>query len=134
MTGCLAVVMAAISGDLARTPSERTASARHSRYDADETLRKIEHAARRHGYTVFARVAMPADAPPANRPVVLVLGTPEGVTPVVVDERAASIEAPLALTIVPAGDGRAQVHVPEPAAPWTAALTPLAPLVEQALA
>ena len=85
MTGCLAVVLAAVGGELVRPAAERMATVRQSRYDADETLRKIERAAHGHGYTIFARVSAP-EAETATRSYALVLGVDEGVTPVVVDE------------------------------------------------
>ncbi|MCM5682017.1 hypothetical protein M8A51_21015 [Schlegelella sp. S2-27] len=133
MTGGLAVVMAAVSGDLVREPSTSGSTARYSQYDADETLRKLETAARGHGYTIFARLAATSAAAEAGRSMALVLGVPEGGTPVMVDEAAASIEVPLALTIVARPDGRTEVRVPgEPGLPISG-LVPLSRLVDSAL-
>ena len=133
MTGCMAVVMAAVSGDLVRELSEDDVTARYSQYDADETLRKLETAARGHGYTVFARVAAPAGEANQGRSMALVLGVPEGGTPVMVDEARASIAAPLALTIVTRADGRTEVRVPGGPEVPIAGLVPLDSLVDSAL-
>lgn len=141
MTGCLAVVLAAVSGELVRPAAERVVTTRQSRYDADETLRKIERAARGHGYTIFARVSAP-ETGSALRSLALVLGVDEGVTPVVVDEAGASIDAPLSLTIVALDNGRTEVRLPERAAwpgregggPPLPGLVPLVSVVDAALA
>ncbi|HWP18842.1 MAG TPA: hypothetical protein VNO84_06920 [Burkholderiaceae bacterium] len=112
LTGCLAVVMAAVSAEFARAQIERQLTARHSRYSAGETLRKLESAARGSGYTVFAKVAAPAQEVPDST--ALVLALPEGLTPVVVDEQDRCIDAPLAIVVVPLPDGQAEVRFPDP--------------------
>ena len=141
MNGCLAVVLAAVGGELVRPAAERMMTVRQSRYDADETLRKIERAAHGHGYTIFARVSAP-EAEAAARSYALVLGVDEGVTPVVVDEAGNSIDAPLALTIVSWNNGRTEVRLAEHAN-WpdredgdasSPRLAPLASVVDAALA
>ncbi|AKJ29586.1 hypothetical protein [Caldimonas brevitalea] len=139
MTGCLAVVMAAVNADFARRPSERPQTAKHSKYDADETLRKIESAATGSGYAVFARVSAPGAGAPGST--ALVLGLREGVTPVLVGESGASIDAPLSLVIVPLADGRSEVRFLDPGrypAPASdealAGLVPLGAMLDTALA
>lgn len=138
LTGCLAVVMAAVSAEFARAHVERPSSARHSPYGPGETLRKLEAAARGCGYSVLAKVSAPAGA--ASEGAALVLGLPEGVTPVLVDEQARRIDAPLALVVVALPDGRAEVRFREPpAAEAVEALGPeaadrLAAVIDTALA
>ncbi|WKB53524.1 hypothetical protein [Eleftheria terrae] len=110
MTGCVAVVMAAVSAELAGAKSLRPLAAIESKYGTSETLRKIESAAEGRGYTVFARVAGRGPAGEALPSTALVLGSVDGVTPVLVDESGRSIDAPLSLLIVGLPDGRTEVR------------------------
>lgn len=116
MTGCVAVVMAAMGSNLARAKPEQThdRTGRHalvSPYDVEETVSKIEAAASSHGLVVFAKRACgePCQA-------TLVLGFSGGVTPVLMGEHATDIELPLQIDVVKAVDGRTEVRFHEP---WT---------------
>lgn len=135
LTGCLAVVMAAVSSELARAQLDRPSSGRLSRYSPDETLRKLESAARGSGYSVLAKVDAPART--AATGTALVLGLPEGLTPVVVDEQRHRLDAPLALVVLPRPDGRAEVRMgtaDAPPAGLPEAADRLAQVVDRALA
>ncbi|MCW7539836.1 hypothetical protein OOT46_18535 [Aquabacterium sp. A7-Y] len=112
MTGCVAVVMAAVSADLSHPKPERLLAAVHSKYSADETLRKLESVAQGQGYTVFARVDAGRGGTGFLHSTALVLGSREGITPVRVDETGHAVDAPLSLVIVTLPDGRIEVRFP----------------------
>lgn len=143
MTGCVAVVMAAMGSNLARAKPEQTID-RHGRhalvspFDVEETVSKIEAAASSHGLVVFAKRAQHGQAPAT-----LVLGLSGGVTPVMMGERGSEIELPLQIDVVRAADGRTEVRFHEPwgwaedvEAPPDAlrAIGPLPDLLQSALA
>ncbi|GIX25170.1 MULTISPECIES: hypothetical protein [Caldimonas] len=118
MTGCVAVVMAALSSPLARGKTEDAVDrpGRHalvSPYDVDETVSKIEAAASSHGLVVFAK-RIPPECPGAT----LVLGLSGGVTPVVMDDGSREIELPWQIDVVRASDGRTEVRFHDPW-PWS---------------
>ena len=122
MTGCVAVVVAAIggAGALAEDAGLRATS---SRYDVTETMERIEACARQHGLSVFARMAEPAAAPrtvsEAARvnDAVIVFASGAGGTPVLM--RTANGRPDLALMLyVRAGpSGGVQVLIPN--ADWS---------------
>ena len=99
MTGCAAVVMAALTTSPARSRTladdeserQRGRSALLSPYDVTETVCKIEAAAAAHGLKLFARVDQRASA------ATLVLASSDGVTPVMQGAGAAAIVAQLGL-------------------------------------
>lgn len=112
MTGCVAVVMAALTTSPARARStdadvdaerQKGRAALTSPYDVDETVCKIEAAAAAHGLRLFARVAQPASA------ATLVLASAEGVTPVLQGGPQAAIELPLEVVVQRTEDGRTEV-------------------------
>ena len=61
MTGCVAVVLAAVGGTRV-VAAERSLQSTNSRYGVVETVERIEACARQHGLGVFARMAEPASA------------------------------------------------------------------------
>ncbi|MFN3416172.1 MAG: hypothetical protein ACK4ZD_07635 [Caldimonas sp.] len=126
MTGCVAVVMAALSSPLARGKTEEAVerSGRHalvSPYDVKETVSKIEAAAASHGLVVFAK-RIPEEQPEAT----LVLGLSGGVTPVVMDDGSREIELPLQIDVVRGPDGRTEVRFHDPW-PWSEAVADAPP-------
>jgi uncharacterized protein (DUF302 family) len=144
MTGCVAVVMAAMGSNLARAKPEQAPdrTGRHalvSPYGVEETVSKIEAAASSHGLVVFAKRASGE-----QRQATLVLGFSGGVTPVMMGEHATDIELPLQIDVVRGADGRTEVRFHEPwmwsgdgadAAPdELKAIQPLPALLQSALA
>jgi uncharacterized protein (DUF302 family) len=144
MTGCVAVVMAAMGSNLARAKPEQAPDrpGRHalvSPYGVEETVSKIEAAASSHGLVVFAKRASGE-----QRQATLVLGFSGGVTPVMMGEHATDIELPLQIDVVRGADGRTEVRFHEPwmwsgdgadAAPDELnAIQPLPALLQSALA
>jgi uncharacterized protein (DUF302 family) len=146
MTGCVAIVMAALTSSPARARPEleelrmRTRSALSSPYDVAETVCKIEEAAHARGWLVFAKVQPNEwDTPSAT----IVLASPEGVTPVLQGEPATGLELPLRIEVTRTQDGRTQVSyhdmqrderradMPESA---IQSLAPLSEVLEAALA
>lgn len=112
MTGCVAIVMAALTTSPARAKPEleelrmRTRSALSSPYDVAETVCKIEEAALARGWLIFAKVQPREwDTPSAT----LVLASSDGVTPVMQGEPAAGLELPLRIEVTRTQDGRTQV-------------------------
>ncbi len=104
MTGSLAVVMAALIP--LRESSLGTSSGgirmlKHSRYDVDETVARIEIAARGEGLSVLARLG--------GERSVIVLASSIGGTLVVMDEPDSAPAVPLGLVI--RGDGRGGADV-----------------------
>lgn len=144
MTGCVAVVMAAMGSNLARAKPEQTMD-RHGRhalvspYDVEETVSKIEAAAASHGLVVFVKRAAHGGQTQAT----LVLGLSGGVTPVMMGGHGSEIELPLQIDVVRAADGRTEVRFHEPWA-WSEdveaapdalkAIGPLPDLLQTALA
>lgn len=111
MTGCVAVVMAALGGRDA-TAEDRHAVARSSRYSLHETVQRLEACAPRHGLSVFARVEPPATRPglpPGDRVTLIVFESAQGGTPVLMDGPASPPRAPLALWVRSRADGSTQV-------------------------
>lgn len=60
MTGCIAVVAAAMASARPVSANERHVTARSSRYDVAETIERIEARAKVHGLSLFARLKPPA--------------------------------------------------------------------------
>jgi hypothetical protein len=89
MTGSFAVVMAALSPTLDRMGSKRVL--RQSPYDMNETLQRIEDAARHQGLSVLAEVD-------GSQPVI-VLGSSIGGTPVVMDRADSRPDVPLSVRV-----------------------------------
>ena len=116
MTGCAAVVMAALTTSPARSRTladdeserQRGRSAVLSPYDVTETVCKIEAAAAAHGLKLFARVDQRASA------ATLVLASSDGVTPVMQGAGAAAIALPLRVEVARLDDGRTEVVFLDP--------------------
>lgn len=125
MTGCMALVLLIAQQAPTRMQREADASRRSaikllSPYPMDETIRKIESAARTHGLPVLAIVepqTTPADLPHSlMQPTqVLVLGDSSKTTPVVQTEADQMIELPLQVWVAERADGQTQVTVHDPA-------------------
>ena len=145
MTGCVAIVMAALSSHPARAkPLQdeqrmRSRSALSSPYGVAETVCKIEEAAHARGWQVFAKFEPRGGVPGAT----LVLASPDGVTPVFQDEPASGLELPLRIEVTRMQDGHTEVsfhdmrrderRVDMPAAAIES-LAPLPEVLEAALA
>ena len=106
MTGSLAVVMAAMIPLRGASETERGHAMRllrHSRFSVDETLQRIQFAARERGLSVLAMVP---GAPP-----VLVLASSIGGTLAVMRHADSHPAMPMSMMVRAAGDGGADVLV-----------------------
>jgi hypothetical protein len=106
MTGSLAVVMMALMPGRFAASEERPRSskvARPSPYSVDETVQRIEAAARGDGLSVLVRLD-------GARPVI-VLASSVGGTPVVLDENGARPDMPLALQVRAGAGGGSEVLI-----------------------
>lgn len=106
MTGSLAVVMAALIPLRDVSDSERSnlmRLLRHSRFGVNETVLRIEDAARQHGLSVLARID-------GSRPVI-VLASSVGGTLVVMDGATSALDVPLSLMVRAGPAGGADVLV-----------------------
>lgn len=104
MTGSFAVVMAALVPLRDAGAEERFGAMRklgHSRFDATETMLRIEAAARDQGLDVLARVN--------GTDLVIVLASSVGGTPVVMEEADSQPAVPLSLIVRAGSDGGADV-------------------------
>ena len=106
MSGSVAVVMAAVlpmrnaTASLAETLG---GSLRHSRFSVNETVKRIEETALRHGLTVLARTDR-------DRPVI-VLASSAGGTLVVMNEGNPQPDVPLSVQVRESQDGGADVWI-----------------------
>ncbi|MEF7615116.1 hypothetical protein V4F39_14440 [Aquincola sp. MAHUQ-54] len=137
MTGCAAVLVATMAGPDA-PDDERSAQARDSRYGLRETVERLSASAQRHGLSVLAQVAAPRRIGGAGESLLIVFASAEGGTPVVMAERGAAPQAPLAVVVRADALGAAQVDLPS--ADWDGLpdgvvreLTALPQLVDDAL-
>lgn len=106
MTGSLAVVMAAMIPLRGASEAERNQTMRllrHSRFTVNETLQRIEVAARDRGLSVLAMVP--------GSPPVLVLASSIGGTLAVMNEANSRPSMPLSLMVSEASDGGADVLI-----------------------
>ncbi len=106
MTGSLAVVMAALVPMRDLPDSERgnlLRVLRHSRFGVNETVLRIEDAARQHGLSVLARMD-------GSRPVI-VLASSVGGTLVVMDGATSALDVPLSVMVRAGVAGGADVLV-----------------------
>jgi hypothetical protein len=110
MTGSLAVVMAALVTARGTVDDERQQNTRrvvrHSRYGVDETVLRIEAAARQAGQGVIARVE--------GESLVIVLASSIGGTPVLMAAEGGRPDVPLAVQVRSAADGGADVLLASP--------------------
>lgn len=126
MTGCMALVLLAAQQAPARQQRVDADSTRRgllkltSKYNLDETISKIENAARQRGLPVLAIVAPRqsaldnSDKPASTQ--VLVLGDEGGTTPVVQSTGDQGIELPLKVVVAQQPDGSTAVEISDPAA------------------
>ncbi|MGE5118047.1 MAG: hypothetical protein ACM3N6_16300 [Betaproteobacteria bacterium] len=134
-TGTVAVVMAALAGPRLATAQPMASYA--SRYGVEQTAQRIEASARRHGLALFTSVSR-ADAG-ARDVLVLVLESPQGGTPVLMEGEGGELrsEVPLRLELSERADGAAEVRHPAAADlpdELAADLASLPELVAEALA
>lgn len=106
MTGSLAVVMAALTPMRDLPDSERSGSMRvlrHSRFDVNETVLRIEQSARLQGLSVLARTG-------GSHPVI-VLASSVGGTLVVMDGATSALDVPLSVMVRAGEQGGADVLI-----------------------
>ncbi len=106
MTGSLAVVMMALMPGRFAAGEERPRSAKASRpspYGVEETVQRIESAARSDGLSVLVRLE-------GARPVI-VLASSVGGTPVVLDDSGARPDMPLAVQVRAGAGGGSEVWI-----------------------
>lgn len=123
MTGCMALVLLAAQQAPARqqrvdADSRRGCLRMQSKYPVDETIRKIESAARSRGLLVLAVVDaardVPGDGVEPTR--VLVLGDRTGTTPVLQDDGSGDgIDLPMRVLVASREDGSTEVTISDPA-------------------
>ncbi len=92
---------------------------RPSKYSVEDTVEKIEAAAKERGLVVFARIDHAGAAQKVGltmRPTVLILiGSPKGGTPVMQAAPSAAIDLPLKALVAQAEDGSTAVTINDPA-------------------
>lgn len=106
MTGSLAVVMAALIPMRDVSDSDRSHSMRvlrHSRFDVNETVQRIEQSARLQGLSVLVRMG-------GSRPVI-VLASSVGGTLVVMDGATSVLDVPLSVMVLAGDQGGADVLI-----------------------
>lgn len=106
MTGSLAVLMAALAPLRDAPENERVGAQRvwrHSRFSVNETVLRIEQAARQHGLAVLARME-------GARPVI-VLASSMGGTLVVMDDANSLLDVPLSVMVRESASGGADVLI-----------------------
>lgn len=108
LTGCMAVVLLA-AHDLQRRL--QPAGSQASRYDLDETLRRLESQARLNGLSIFARLGLDQRADGASTRL-LVLGPSPDATPVIQTSPNAPINLPLTVCVEQQRQGGVLVHLP----------------------
>lgn len=117
MTGCVAVVLAAV-GSTRAVATERSLQSTASRYGVVETVERIEACARQHGLSVFARMAEPGSAsriaPEFTRgeQAVIVFACGQGGTPVLMTSADARPDLALMLYVRDGPGGGAEVLMP----------------------
>lgn len=109
MTGSLAVVMASLCVGRNVLDDERLAGTmrvlRHSPYSVQETMQRIEQAARASGHEVIARIGPQGS--------VIVLASSVGGTPVLMESPDSAPDVPLSVQVRRTPDGGADVLVPQ---------------------
>jgi uncharacterized protein (DUF302 family) len=129
MTGSLAVVMAALLPVRDVSDNDRSSSKRvlrHSRFDVNETVLRIEQSARLHGLSVLARID-------GLRPVI-VLASSVGGTLVVMDGTTSALDVPLSVMVRAGEQGGSDVLITSASAAEPARWLELPPAVADDLA
>ena len=112
MTGCVAVVMAALGGGRDADARDAQSLTRSSRYGVGETLQRIEASAQQHGFTVFARVdAAESRHGAAAQAAVIVFESSRGGTPVMMAGPGAAPELPLTVRVRSSRSGGSEVTI-----------------------
>ena len=92
---------------------------RPSKYSVNETVEKIEAAAKARGLVIFARIDHAGEAQKAAltmKPTMLILiGSPKAGTPVMLAAPGAAIDLPLKAVVAEAADGSTTVTINDPA-------------------
>lgn len=101
MTGCEAVVMSALGGGRGALARERELLSRSSRFRVTETAERIEACARKHGFSVFARLGTNARQRNDDRGDIatIVFESSLGGTPVLMEGPASPPEVPLSVCV-----------------------------------
>ncbi len=102
MTGCMAVVVSAFSSTTLARADARGVVSHASRYSVAETVQRIEASAQRHGLQMFALVNRSAAAKDASEPThwkVVVLGSSEGGTLVLMERPGGQHAVPMSLVV-----------------------------------
>ena len=118
MTGCFAVVMAALGGGRAAAANDRHGEAgeivelRSSRYSVGETLQRLENCAASHGFAVFARVDTRAVRHGRSEGfAAIVFESSRGGTPVLMYTADAEPDVPLAVHVRATAAGHSEVWI-----------------------
>ena len=111
MTGSVAVVMAALGMGRAALAHERHPLSQSSRFRVMETVERIEACAAKHGLTVFTRVTSQATphGEDQREVMLIVFGSSDGGTPVVMEGPRSQPEVPLAVAVRADPNGGAEV-------------------------
>jgi hypothetical protein len=111
MTGCVAVVMASLSGGRALA-NERHPLTQSSRYRVAETVERIEACAHKHGLSVFARLARtPSKRPGESGEFALIVFESASLdgTPVLMESPGSPPEVPLTVYVRSGESGGTEV-------------------------
>ena len=110
MTGCAAVVVAALGGPRAFAAEGRHLQLKQSRYGVVETVQRIEACAREHGLGVFARLDVRgASLVVEGSQAIIVLASSRGGTPVLMESADASLDLALMVHVRDGAQGGAEV-------------------------
>jgi hypothetical protein len=111
MTGCVAVVMAALSTGRVVAAAEVAGQKRLSRFGLAETVHRLESGAASRGLSVFASVEQTASRD-VGLGAVIVFESSRGGTPVLMDSDRTAPHLPLTLRVERDASGSTQVMLP----------------------
>lgn len=115
MTGCVAIMVAAVSGGRSYANDDRLTLTGVSRYDVAETVQRIEASAQRHGMHVLACLPRKMNAVTGESGYMLVLESSQGGTPVLMETEGARPSLLLSVILRSAQAGGTEVLMHEEA-------------------
>ena len=108
MTGCVAVVMAALGTGRAYSAADAEGFKRASRFGVAETVQRLQAGASSHGFSVFTSLQHAATRDAASS-TVIVFESSRGGTPVWMEQGSATPRLPLTLRVLLDAAGSTQV-------------------------
>jgi hypothetical protein len=113
MTGCVAIMVAAVSGGRSEASEDRFTLTGVSRYGVSETVQRIEASAQRHGMHVLACLPQKGNAVNGEAGFMLVLESSQGGTPVLMETEGAQPSLLLSVYLRSARAGGTEVLLHE---------------------